>query len=134
MNAQMGVGLPNSSTWKTTLNDNPGYQVFGKTTDLKKIGPVNAWVLCDETMFTLNDGYLQVDNGNADFPDCPAAYLKGINEFSFADGHSEAHKWMTPVLPKVPYAPNVVGTYVSAGSKGNVDWVWFTSHATIKDD
>ncbi len=134
MNAQMGDCIPLVAA--ETKSANPNYQVFSKMSDLKQMGPVNAWVLCDETMFTLNDGYLQIDNNQPDFPDCPAAYLKGINEFSFADGHSEAHKWLTSALTSVPYKFGVTETgsaYPSAGNKGNVDWVWFTSHATIHD-
>ena len=130
MNGQMG----------TTLNYNTSpvvYRNFLKVGDLKAFAPVNAFVFCDETMYTLNDGYLQVDMETPDWPDVPAAYLKGRNEFSFADGHSEVRKWKTTALINVPYALDVVepggGPYPFAnpGGKSNPDWSWYTSHATI---
>ena len=44
-------------------------------------------------MYSLNDGYLQMGLNSFDYPDVPAAYHGGINCFTFADGHVEAHKW-----------------------------------------
>lgn len=127
MNSQMGSTLQ--------LTYNPGYRVFLKGGDLSSIGAVNAWVFCDESMYSLNDGFLQVDCNNASWPDVPAAYLKGRNEFSFADGHSEVRKWLTPALLNVPYQYGIgyPQPSVSAvpGAKNNLDWVWFTTHATI---
>jgi prepilin-type N-terminal cleavage/methylation domain-containing protein len=131
MNGQMGMLDPiaraNCLAW------NPGYQVFIKVSDLKQLAPVNAFIFCDETMWSLNDGWMQIDCVNADWPDVPAAYLGGRNEFSFADGHSEVHKWVTPSLKNVPYKYNVTGNTAPAtpGGKQNADWIWFTSHATV---
>lgn len=123
MNAQVGSGLQ--------TNYNPGYQVFFKTSSFKQLAPVDAWIFCDETMYTLNDGFLQIDSKNADWPDVPAAYLGNRNEFSFADGHSEVHKWQTGTLKNCPYKYGVIGTYWPAGNTLNADWIWFTKHATV---
>ena len=131
MNGQMGVWDPaeraNCLIW------NAGYQVFLKVSDLKQLAPVDAFIFCDETMYSLNDGWLQIDCVNAQWPDVPAAYLGGRNEFSFADGHSEVRKWKTSALKSCPYKYNVVGTDWPAlpGGKQNADWIWFTSHATV---
>jgi len=126
MNSQMG----------TTRNFNTSptiYANFLKVGDLKVLKPVNAFIFCDENMYSLNDGYLQCDMEAPDWPDVPAAYLKGRNEFSFADGHSEVHKWLTHALTGVPYAYNVTGSYVNAvpGGKNNADYVWFSSHVSV---
>jgi prepilin-type N-terminal cleavage/methylation domain-containing protein len=125
MNAQVGSTLQ--------LTYNPGYQVFLKVHDFKQLNPVDGWIFCDETMWTLNDGFLQIDSVNADWPDAPAAYLGNRNEFSFADGHSEVRKWQTSSLKNVPYVYGVTGTYATANplGKNNPDWIWFTTHATI---
>jgi prepilin-type N-terminal cleavage/methylation domain-containing protein len=129
MNSQVGSSLE--------LSYNPGYLVFLKTGDFTKLAPVNGWIFCDETMYTLNDGFLQIDSVQADWPDCPAAYYKGRNEFSFADGHGEVHKWQTTALTVVPYTYGVTETstgkgypQATPGGKNNPDWYWFTSHAT----
>ena len=127
MNAQIGS--------KLQLTYNPGWKVFLKVTDLTTFAPVNCFVFCDESMYSMNDGFLQIDCNSPDYPDVPGAYLKGRNEFSFADGHVEVMKWQTRALLNVPYQhgigypqPSVSAT---PGGKGNTDWVWFTSHATI---
>ena len=131
MNGQMGMSDPTARA--NCLAWNPGYQVFIKVSDLKQLAPVNAFIFCDETMYSLNDGWMQIDCVNADWPDIPAAYLGGRNEFSFADGHSEVRKWVTSALKNVPYKYNVIGTTAPAlpGGKQNADWIWFTSHATV---
>ncbi len=127
MNSQLG------STLQSTYN--PGWKVFLRVSDLAVFSPVNCFVFCDESMYSMNDGFLQVDCNNPDFPDVPAAYLKGRNEFSFADGHVELRKWQTGCLVNVPYKYGTgypqQSVTASPGGKGNLDWVWFTSHATV---
>ncbi len=135
MNGQMG--LLDSAAKADSLADNPGYRVFVKAGDLSVFSPANAFIFCDETMYSLNDGYLQISCGTPEWPDVPAAYLGGRNEFSFADGHVEAHKWLTPPLKLVPYKYGVgypqSAVIANPGGKSNADWVWFTTHATIPD-
>ena len=131
MNGQMGVWDPTERA--NCLLWNAGYQVFLKISDLKQLAPVDAFIFCDETMYSLNDGWLQIDCVNAQWPDVPAAYLGGRNEFSFADGHSEVRKWLTSALKTCPYKHGVTGGNWPAtpGGKQNADWIWFTSHATV---
>jgi hypothetical protein len=131
MNGQMG--MENAAAAANTLSFNTGYAIFKKVGDLRSLSPSDAFILCDENMYSLNDGYLQIDCNKPQWPDVPAAYLGGKNEFSFADGHSEAHKWLTSALPNVSYKRYVTGTDAPAlpGGVNNADWIWFTSHATI---
>ena len=92
-----------------------GWKLFTKVTDLNCIGVANIWVFCDESMYSLNDGYLQCDLVTPGYPDVPAKYHDGGNCFSFADGHTEYKKWRyrtsdpTAGLLNAPYAKNVVG-------------------------
>ena len=44
------------------------------------------------------DGYLEIDSHGGTFPDAPAGNLGGCCGFSFFDGHSEEHKWLTSAL------------------------------------
>jgi prepilin-type N-terminal cleavage/methylation domain-containing protein len=129
MNGQMG--LLDSTARANALKWNPNYQVYVKVSDLTTLPPVNAFIFCDETMWSLNDGWLQIDCNLPQWPDVPGRYLGGRCEFSFADGHCEVRKWQTSALTKVPYQYNVTGTDAAAipGGKNNADWVWFTSHA-----
>ena len=70
--------------------------------------------------------------GQASFPDVPGAYHKWGCGLSFADGHSEVHKWLNSGL-KINVYPNMPGLGGSGLLIGNPigptagDWQWFTS-------
>jgi hypothetical protein len=93
------------------------------------------------------DGWLQVDNDFGStagsynssagyFPDVPGAYHKWSCGMSFADGHSEIHKWLNSTL-KIPVTAHMsppggytTGTGLPAGNVNGstaTDWQWFTS-------
>ena len=78
-------------------------------------------------MWTINDGYLEIDSHGNTFPDAPGAYHDNGMGISFDDGHAQIHKWQTLVLQ------NAKGHSISAG-KDNVDRIWFTQHATADPD
>jgi len=127
MNGQMG-NRPQA------LRDNPLYKNFLKTSSVVGISPSNLFLFCEENMGTMNDGYLQIDAGGGTFPDWPGSYHSvRASGFSFADGHSEVHKWETAVL-KVPV---VFGKGYPQGAifggLANADWKWFTTYATVKN-
>ncbi|MEI9866278.1 MAG: prepilin-type N-terminal cleavage/methylation domain-containing protein [Limisphaerales bacterium] len=140
MNSQMGNGSKDVRTLTEGFNKN--FYAFAKVSDLgARMSPSDAFVFCEENTYTLNDGYLQVDNGSSGkiwFPDMPGGYHVWSCDFSFADGHAESHKWLTSTLKKLSKlndfsssgGPTVFG---SAGqpAKANPDWVWFTTHATV---
>ena len=111
-------------------------------------GPSDLIVFLEESGVDLGnssaiDGWLQVNNafsatagtfsGQASFPDVPGAYHKWSCGFSFADGHSEIHKWSNAGL-KIPVTKNMASFGVSGLIVGNptgptaTDWLWFTSH------
>jgi len=127
MNSQMG----------TLENYNPGWQSYLKETDLQCPGPSMAWIFCNETMYSLNDGYLQMGLNSPEYPDVPAAYDDYGNVFSFADGHVEYHKWKYSApgygLLSVPYAYGVVNNGAATiSSVQDVDWVWLREHTACK--
>jgi len=119
------------------ISYNVGWPVFSKTTDLRSLRPADAWVFADESMWTLNDGYLQVGLNSPDFPDAPANYHGSVNCFSFVDGHVEAHKWLG-TLAGVPYVKGATGTHWPTGAglpalKANdSDWLWLVAHSSSK--
>jgi Tfp pilus assembly protein PilE len=103
-------------------------------------GPSDLIVFLEEIMCSLNDGYLQVDNdftatsgtyaGTAMFPDVPGSYHKWSCGMSFADGHSEIHKWQNAIL-QIPVAKYYTRNNVNSGNPTGptaTDWYWFTSH------
>jgi prepilin-type N-terminal cleavage/methylation domain-containing protein len=138
MNAQMGNLNPNVAA--ETLKDNAGFLVFAKMGDLRTFSPSDAFIFCQETLCGADgdsemDGYLQVESGSPIWPDVPGSLHDGIGTFSFADGHAEAHKWLTGSLksPNVKYVfgEASIQNVLADGAKNNPDWIWFTTHATI---
>lgn len=122
---------------------NAGWRVYKKNSDLTNPKPVMTFIFCDESMATLNDGFLQMGLNVHDFPDIPAAYHGGKgNCFSFADGHAEKKIWVESFafngvdglgLRTVPYRYN----YLKAGGHWKTagldrDWNWLTNHASAK--
>jgi prepilin-type N-terminal cleavage/methylation domain-containing protein len=65
--------------------------------DLINPAPSMTFVLLDEDPDSINDAMLYIDpllpTDTGSFNDVPASYHDKANGFSFADGHSEIHKW-----------------------------------------
>jgi prepilin-type N-terminal cleavage/methylation domain-containing protein/prepilin-type processing-associated H-X9-DG protein len=118
MNGQMGSIYMKQSQFN---DDSPAIQ-YVRESDITCPSPSQAWVFCDESPYTINDGYLEVDSHKGTFPDLPASYLGGDGGFSFADGHVEMHKWQTSQLINGKTPVLSVGT-------GNVDWIWFSQRS-----
>jgi prepilin-type N-terminal cleavage/methylation domain-containing protein len=123
----------NGSSPQGTLDFNPGFKAYIKISDITGgPGPSDVIVFLEEhpdsMLNGVNDGYLQVESKNGTFPDVPGSNHKWNCGMSFVDGHSEMHKWITPVL-KVPVTPNPPSplSSINAGNQ-NADWVWFTTH------
>ena len=130
MNSAMIGGLSGNLT--PLIGYNTGWKIFIKLSELTVLRPVDAWIFADESMWTLNDGYLQMGLNTPDFPDAPANYHSGGNCFSFADGHVEPHKWKGAVLG-VPYAKGIIGTHWTPplGAQ-DPDWLWLRQHTSFK--
>jgi prepilin-type N-terminal cleavage/methylation domain-containing protein/prepilin-type processing-associated H-X9-DG protein len=113
-----------------------GYRRFQKTVDLNNPGPSSTWVFIDERADTLNDGFFYVDMGgmfNAAatlIGDFPASYHAGGGGLSFADGHSEIHRWIDPrTTPPI----NPAGMSYGQLSPNNKDMAWLMPRSTAKD-
>jgi len=91
MNCFFGPFSPdsNSSGQNSTI---PGYRQWLK---LGSVGqPANFFVIIDEHADRINDGYFENNPANTStWGDMPASYHGGACGISFADGHSEIHKW-----------------------------------------
>ncbi len=56
-------------------------------------GPAENWLYTDEHPDSINDPGLFNPDSQTEWADVPATYHNGACGFSFADGHSEIHKW-----------------------------------------
>jgi len=119
--------------------NNPDYTQFFKTTQIAQ--PTEIFVFLDEHPDTIDDGYfLNKDpgtyampnasgygppvNNNAQWIDLPASYHNRATAFSFADGHSQLHRWVNQNTiripqPDAPYFP----IDVLPGQDEDFDWV-----------
>jgi len=102
-----------------------------KISDLNTPGPVNIYVILDEqadSMSAVNgDATYAFDPGYAPLSehwrDLPASYHNGCGSFSFADGHSEIHKWMNKTSST---APGVKARTIYPVTKGVAGSPWKT--------
>ncbi len=118
--------------------DNQGYRFYFKMSDIVHPGPAKTWVFHDEREDSINDGYFVVSM--AGYPnnpsayhlvDLPAAYHGNAAGYSFADGHSEIHKWMDPRTTP-PLHHNQL-TPLNFASPGNRDVAWLQDHSSRKE-
>ena len=85
-----------------------GWAAFLKVSDLAKLSPANLFVFLDEHPDSVNDGWfmfaasgaLADGVGDGNWFNLPASYHNGACNLSFADGHSESHKWADPAMLK----------------------------------
>jgi len=142
MNAMMGnVGkyLANGQN----IN-NPNYQQYLKASQIRQ--PSNIYVFLDEHPDSINDGYFldkdssisgypviayeNVAGGGQEWLHLPASYHNKNAAFSFADAHSEFHRWVDPETVR-PVQPNTAYFPVPVTSDGN-DYQWVLSHMSMK--
>lgn len=114
-----------------------GYRQYKKYSDLIDPGPTMTWVIMDEREDSINDGEMVVGmDGYPDKPtqwkivDFPASYHNLAAGLSFADGHSEVHKWKdsrtTPVLKRGQQLS------LNVSSPNNQDALWLMERSTRK--
>jgi prepilin-type N-terminal cleavage/methylation domain-containing protein/prepilin-type processing-associated H-X9-DG protein len=104
----------------------PAYRQWLKLSTVPK--PSNYFVTIDEHPDSINDGYF-LNNPiglQANWGDTPATYHNGAGGISFADGHSEIHKWRgfatkIPVVYQSP--PPVVPFGNDAASKADYQYL-----------
>jgi prepilin-type N-terminal cleavage/methylation domain-containing protein len=106
------------------------YHAFTKGGDIVRIATADAFVFADEHPVP-DDGFMQIDCVAGGFPNPPAAWHTSAGcGFSFADGHSETHHWVTGVLtgPIVKGASNIYP--VNSQGTRNADWIWLRDHTS----
>lgn len=114
----------------TTANAIPGRTYFSatKVTELVQPGAANTYVTVDEHPDSIDDAIFYIDPGsasaNAQLRNVPSSFHYGGGcNFSFADGHSEIHKWKDDAKhPEVNY------TKLGNIQARNTDYQWLQDH------
>jgi prepilin-type processing-associated H-X9-DG protein len=97
------VGDPVGGAWLSGFyaDPDPNYRTYGKITQMTKPGPSMTWVIMDENPDTINDTCLIIAMTQV-LVDFPANYHNGAAGISFADGHTEMHKWTDDFAQTLP--------------------------------
>jgi prepilin-type N-terminal cleavage/methylation domain-containing protein/prepilin-type processing-associated H-X9-DG protein len=106
------------------------YRYFNKTTDMIHPGPADLWMFTEEHPDSINDGWLVVDPTTTTQwgRDLPGSYHNRGNSFTFADGHSELHKWLEPTTSP-PVKQQEHGGYPGT-FPADRDIQWMIQHST----
>jgi hypothetical protein len=100
---------------------------------LNKPGPSKVWVILDEHPDSISDAVFQFRPGylptSYQWQDMPASLHDGDCVLSFADGHSEIHRWMDgrtkkQVEMRYKYWQSGTGTYAVGLPTPSVDYAW----------
>jgi prepilin-type N-terminal cleavage/methylation domain-containing protein/prepilin-type processing-associated H-X9-DG protein len=119
MNSLVGTG---SRTWVM-----PGR--YPLCTNLSQINsPAYKFVFVDEREESINDGEFMTDPDTLyQLVDYPASYHNNAGSFSFADGHSEIHRWKDPrTMPVLRPGQSLV---LNLNLPGDMDVLWLAQHA-----
>ena len=113
----------------------PPFRVYVKETQFSDPPPALLWIMIDEHPDSINDGGFAVEmppNPSATrWVDVPAKYHNNACGFSFADGHSEIHKWLKPqAIPPVTY----VGLSGVFSVPNNPDVIWLAKRTSARID
>jgi prepilin-type N-terminal cleavage/methylation domain-containing protein/prepilin-type processing-associated H-X9-DG protein len=126
-----------SVTMNAALGDgykiNPGYgnalYVAKKATDIHNPGPSDIYVFLDEHPDSLDDGIFYTPNmvwgSLVELPGCQHAGACGV---SFADGHSEIHKWRGKFSNQPVKYAYTIGVSVPLNDP---DMIWLETHTPV---
>lgn len=116
-------GNMNGNSWYTA-EINGKYFTYRKTSEIIRPSPSQAFVFLDENPTTLDDGYFLVVFDTTAWGNDPGIYHNGACGFSFADGHSETHRWRDPDTLAINKPANPVGPH-------DVPWIQIRTSAPL---
>jgi len=105
---------------------NGNYRVFNKMTDFTRPGPSLTFVFLDECPDSINDGLFQLNMTRNTWSDIVGSLHNGGGAFTFADGHSETHKWIDGVTK----SPVVRGQCPAYNKVSPNDYRWLQERGT----
>ncbi|MBM3821578.1 MAG: type II secretion system protein [Verrucomicrobia bacterium] len=114
---------------------NAGYITFARVSQIQKPSPSEALVFIDEREDSIDDGYYAVNmekGGAAQLVNFPGSFHNKAGGLSFADGHTEIHRWVDPrTTPPLKKGQKREFTNM----RDNRDLQWLQDHATsLKKD
>ncbi len=113
----------------------PPFKFMRKLGDITAPGPASVYILLDEHENSINDGHFYPFNNLKAYDrrwlDAPSGRHGNATGFTFADGHSEIHRWMDSDVTPVKYSePGVIvaNDITFLPDAGWRDHAWMTNH------
>jgi prepilin-type N-terminal cleavage/methylation domain-containing protein/prepilin-type processing-associated H-X9-DG protein len=107
------------------------FQFIRKTTDLVKLSASDALVFVDERDDSVDDGFFGVSMVNDTMVEIAASYHGGCGTVTFADGHAELHRWLSPDTQFPQHSGVATENYKFIPvASDDVDLLWLRDHAT----
>jgi prepilin-type processing-associated H-X9-DG protein len=126
MNAM--VGDPGSALYQSGTNyANPGYTQFLKESDFRD--PSSIFVFLDEHPDSISDGFFVNKPTSLEWVRLPGSYHNGGGSFSFADGHTEVHRWQCATTIR-PNAAGGADLPIFLNGTDLTDFNWVNRHAS----
>jgi prepilin-type N-terminal cleavage/methylation domain-containing protein/prepilin-type processing-associated H-X9-DG protein len=108
------------------------YKLYRKLSDMNRPGPAHTWVFIEESPTSIDDCYFALDPANPNlWYNSPAVLHGNASVMTYADGHSEAHRWtdgnmISGVNPQGPQPGINVPAVPHSG-----DLAWLLSITTV---
>ena len=124
LSMNQAIGSGSTGSWLPPSN----YIVFQKEGDIINPAPANLLTLLDEHPDSINDAgwafqmHDPDQRAQARLIDIPASYHNGAGSLSFADGHSEIHRWLDArTKPPIHYTNDV--SNIPTPNSSDSDWL-----------
>jgi prepilin-type processing-associated H-X9-DG protein len=131
MNNFLGAPSRSNTTDANAISNPQGsskYPPYQKISSI--VSPTLTFVFLDEREDSINDGTFSTDvDSSTHLRDVPASYHGGAAGFSFADGHSEIHKWTAGWITQPIQATMINDHYFLTSDPGVGDVYWLDLHA-----
>jgi prepilin-type N-terminal cleavage/methylation domain-containing protein/prepilin-type processing-associated H-X9-DG protein len=108
--------------------NNPGYQQFFRMSQVKK--PAEIFAFVEEHPDSINDGYFINRFSIYEWNDLPASYHGRTGNFSFVDGHAEAHRWRNGSTLAAP-RPDAANLPLTVRQGERSDWYWVLYRSSV---
>src|SRR6266699_466785 len=129
MNAM--VGNAGEASRSGSNENNPDYVQFFNLSAIPK--PTQIFVFLDEHPESIDDGYFINTAYYWEWIDLPASYHNGAASFSFADGHSETHRWRV-ASTKPPSQPDGAPLPMKLPKSDWGDFEWVIDRMSVDRD
>ncbi|HYG21987.1 MAG TPA: prepilin-type cleavage/methylation domain-containing protein [Verrucomicrobiae bacterium] len=109
--------------------NNPSYLQFFNQSAIPR--PSDIFIFTEEHPDSINDGYFLNSGERPEWRDLPASDHDGAGVFSFADGHSEMHRWRRNST-KPPVRPGAAKLPILLKNYDLQDFLWVLSTMSVE--